>query len=176
VLAAIYISYQFFQSGNSHSTILTLILNTIDFSDPSSLGHIAQWAEGIVSIIQHPLGLGLGSSGRVGASLDGNVGGENQFIIIGVQAGIIAVFLYLSIYIMFIKTGLKWVHILKGKERKVCMAVLLIKIGLFIPLLTSEIESSSYIAYMNWFLSGLMISMIMYRPTPQPQLQPANDN
>jgi len=176
VLAAIYITYQFFQSENSYGSIVALILNTIDFNDPSSLGHIAQWAEGIAAIIQHPLGLGLGSSGRAGASLNENVGGENQFIIIGVQAGIIAVFLYLSIYIMFVKTGFKWVHILKGKERKVCMAVLLLKIGMFIPLLTSEVESSSYLSYMNWFLSGLLISMIMHHSTPQSSLQPANDN
>jgi len=176
VLAAIYITYQFFQSENSHGSVITLVLNTIDFSDPSSLGHLAKWAEGIASIIQHPLGLGLGSSGRAGASLDENVGGENQFIIIGVQAGIIAVFLYLSIYVMFIQTCSKWVHVLKGKERKVCMAVLLIKIGLFIPMLTSEVESSSYLSYMNWFLSGLLISMIMHHSTPKSQLQPANDN
>jgi O-antigen ligase len=125
-------------------------------------------------MIAHPLGLGLGTSGRVAGSLGENVGGENQFIIIGVQAGIIALFLYLAIYIMFVKAGLKWLNKLKGKERKVCMAVLLIKIGFFIPMLTSEVESSSYLSYMDWFLSGLFISMIMY--PVQPQLQPANDN
>ena len=93
------------------------------------------------------------------------MGGENQFIIIGVQVGIIALFLYLTIYILFIKTGLKWINQLKGKERKICMIVLLLKIGFFIPLLTSEVESSSYISYMNWFLSGLFISIIMLPKT-----------
>jgi hypothetical protein len=166
-LGAIYFIYLFFQFENNHSGILAVVLNTINFSDPSSIGHIEQWAEGIVSLIQHPLGLGLGTSGRVAGSLGENVGGENQFIIIGVQAGIMALLLYLYVYILFIRTSLKWLPRLAGKERKVCMAVLLLKVGLFIPLLTSEVESSSYLAYMNWFLSGLLISIIMQHNATQ---------
>lgn len=161
-LAAIYLIYLFFQfENNNHNSLIEVAMNTINFTDPSSIGHIEQWAEGILAMVQHPLGLGLGSSGRVAGSLGENVGGENQFIIIGVQAGVMALLLYLCIFVMFIKTGLKWLPKLKGKDRKVCMTVLLLKIGLFIPLLTSEVESSSYISYMNWFLSGLLISIIM---------------
>lgn len=172
-LAAIYIIYLFYQFENNHGDIITVVLNTVDFSDPSSVGHILAWVEGIISISQHPLGLGLGSSGRAGASLNQNIGGENQFIIIGVQAGIIALVLYLVVLVMFIKTSLKWLPLLKGKERKLCLTVFLIKIGFLISTFTSEIESSSYVSYMNWFLSGLLISMIMHHA---PQLQPANDN
>ncbi len=166
-LAAIYILYLFLQFEKNSTGVISVIMNTINFSDPSSLGHLAQWAEGIAAIIQHPFGLGLGSSGRVGATLNENTGGENQFIIIGVQVGVVALLLYLFIYILFIKTSLKWLPKLAGKERKVCMTVLLLKIGLLIPLLTSEVESSSYLAYMNWFLSGLLISMIMQPKTTQ---------
>jgi hypothetical protein len=167
---AIYLIYLFSQfDANNKSGLLAVLMNTIDFSDPSSLGHLAQWAEGIFAMVQNPMGLGLGTSGRVAGTLGENVGGENQFIIIGVQAGIFALLLYLAIYVMFIKTGLKWFNKLQGKERKVCMAVLLIKIGFFIPMLTSEVESSSYLSYMNWFLSGLFISIIMQPANPSVQ-------
>ncbi|ASU33669.1 hypothetical protein MuYL_1773 [Mucilaginibacter xinganensis] len=173
-LAALYLIYLFTRFGDNNNGITAVIMNTIDFSNPSSVGHLLEWAEGILAMIEKPLGLGLGTSGRVAGSLGENVGGENQYIIIGVQAGIIALSLYLSVYIMLIKTSLKWLPKLKGKERQVCMAVLLLKIGFFIPLLTSEVESSSYISYVNWFLSGLLISVIM-----QPkfnQLQPSHDH
>ncbi|MCC8423958.1 O-antigen ligase [Mucilaginibacter sp. UR6-11] len=174
-LGLIYVIYLFteFESGHNNG-LIAVLMNTIDFSDPSSVGHLVQWVEGIMAMIAHPLGLGLGTSGRVAGSLGENVGGENQFIIIGVQAGIIALLLYLAIYIMFVKTSLKWLPKLKGKEKKVCMAVLLIKVGFFIPMLTSEVESSSYLSYMDWFFSGLFISMIMYPASAK--LQPANDN
>ena len=176
-LGAVYIAYLFYQFENNHSGIIAVILNTIDFSDPSSVGHLLAWIEGIASIIQYPFGLGLGSSGRVGNTLNQNIGGENQFIIIGVQAGIIAMFLYLSVYVMFIKTSLKWLPLLKGKERKVCMTVFLIKVGFLISTLTSEMESSTYLSYMNWFLSGLLINMIMQvktAPAPKPELAEAH--
>jgi hypothetical protein len=176
-LSAVYIAYLFYQFENNHSGIIAVILNTIDFSDPSSVGHLLAWVEGILSIIQYPLGLGLGSSGRVGSSLNQNIGGENQFIIIGVQAGVIAMVLYLLILVTFIKTSLKWLPLLKGKERKVCMTVFLIKIGFLISTITSEIESSTYLSYMNWFLSGLLINMIMQvktAPAPTPKLAEAH--
>jgi hypothetical protein len=112
-------------------------------------------------MIQYPFGLGLGSSGRVGISLQGNTGGENQFIILGVQLGIIAMLLYLSVYILLIKNAWKWFYKLAGKEKKVCLALLLMKIGFIIPMMTSELESSSYISYMTWFLSGLFINIIV---------------
>jgi hypothetical protein len=166
-LVVIYFIYLFAKFEQTNNGLLEVAMNTVDFSDPSSFGHLLQWAEGVLAIIEHPLGLGLGSSGRIGGSLGENVGGENQFIIIGVQAGIIALFLYLCIYLMFIKIGLKWLNKLKGRERKLCMAVLLLKISFLIPLMTSEVESSSYISYMNWFLSGLLISVIMRTETNQ---------
>jgi uncharacterized membrane protein YjfL (UPF0719 family) len=168
----IYLFTQF--ESNNNDGLVAVLMNTVDFSDPSSVGHLVQWVEGVMSMAAHPLGLGLGTSGRVAGSLGETVGGENQFIIIGVQAGVIALLLYLVIYILFVKTSLKWLKKLKGKEKKVCMAVLLIKVGFFIPMLTSEVESSSYLSYMDWFFSGLLISIIMY--PVKSHLQQANDN
>ncbi|WP_158798480.1 hypothetical protein [Pedobacter sp. L105] len=141
--------------------IAEVIVNTLNFSNPSSVGHVVEWIEGVTSMLSSPFGLGLGTSGRVGGSLGETTGGENQFIIIGVQAGVLALLCYLAIYISFIRTATRWLPKLKGRERKVCMMVLLVKVAIFIPLLTSEVESSSYISYMNWFFSGLLISMIM---------------
>ncbi|WP_419801091.1 O-antigen ligase family protein [Mucilaginibacter sp.] len=164
-LVVVYLIYLFSKFEDNNTGIVEVLMNTVDFSNPSSVGHLVEWVQGIMAMIAQPLGLGLGSSGRVGGTLGENIGGENQFIIIGVQAGVIALFLYLSVYVLFIKTGFKWINRLKGKERKICMAVLLFKIGVFIPLLTSEVESSSYISYLNWLLSGIFISMIMLPKT-----------
>jgi len=101
--------------------IQDFIINTLHFDDASSIGHVLEWIEGINAMIQNPLGLGLGTSGRLASSLQGNTGGENQFIILGVQAGIIAMLLYISVYIMLIKTAWQWFYRLEGKEKKVCI-------------------------------------------------------
>ena len=136
------------------------VISTLNFTDPSSAGHVLEWVEGITSMIRSPFGLGLGTSGRVAGSLGGNTGGENQFIIIGVQTGIIAMGLYLAIYISLLKNSFRWFYRLKGKEKQLCLALLLMKIGFMIPFLTSELESSAYISYMTWFFSGLFIAVI----------------
>jgi len=163
-VAALYLVYLFTRFEQNNTGLIEVVMNTVDFSNPSSVGHLVEWIQGIISMINHPFGIGLGTSGRVGGTLGENIGGENQFIIIGVQAGVQTLILYLFIYVVFIRTGIKWFNILKGKERKLCIAVLLFKIGIMLPLFTSEVESSSYISYMNWFLSGLFVSVIM-QPT-----------
>lgn len=156
----IYVIYLLTKEQDQNDGIQMVIINTLNFSNPSSVGHLVEWIQGALAIAANPLGLGLGSSGRIGGTLGENIGGENQFIIVGVQAGIVALILYLVIYIAFIKQGIKWFYRLEGKEKKICLAILLIKVGFIVPSLTSEIESSSYISYVTWFLSGLFVSLI----------------
>lgn len=142
--------------------VLDFVIETLKFTNSSSVGHLLEWIEGINAMMTQPLGLGLGTSGRVGGSFNGNTGGENQFLIIGVQTGIIAMIIYLSIYILIMANCWKWMNSLKGKERQVCMALFLMKTGFIIPMMTSELESSSYISYTTWFLSGFFISIVSY--------------
>jgi hypothetical protein len=163
-LAILGIIIFFFANGDLYD----LIINTVSFQEASTVGHLLQWIEGVTAIINHPLGLGLGESGRISMTAEQNTGGENQLIIIGVQAGIISVLLYAAVYIQLIRTGLKHLPFAKGKRRKVILAVVLLKIGLIIPLMTSYIDSFNYLTYAGYFLSGLMVNMIM-----QDEQQPA---
>jgi hypothetical protein len=149
--------------------ISELIISTIDFSDSSSAFHIVQWLEGLEAIQSQPLGLGLGMSGRVSSVVGDNIGGENQLVIIGVQAGIVAVILYLAIYIMLIQFCLKMFQQKKGKIRKLALCLLLVKIGMIIPTFTANSESYVYISYLTWFCAGLMNTMGMYETNTNPK-------
>jgi hypothetical protein len=137
------------------------ITNTINFSNASSLGHLIEWLDGIQAMINSPLGVGLGESGKISVALGQNIGGENQFIIIGVQAGVIGLGIYIAIYWLMIKNAYRWFLRFKGKEKKVSLSVLLMKIGFIVPMLTANFESYIYASYISWFLSGLLISMIV---------------
>ena len=136
------------------------IIDTINFNNPSSLGHLLEWLDGIQAMITKPLGMGLGESGKVSNALGQNVGGENQFIVVGVQIGVIGLAIYTAIYFLLIKNAYKWFKRLQGKEKKVCLAILLMKIGFLVPMMTSNFESYIYISYITWFLSGLFVTMI----------------
>ena len=103
-----------------------------------------------------------------------HVGGENQLIIIGVQVGIPVLLVYMYIYGLLIVTGLQTLSVSAGKQKRLAMAVVLLKIGMFIPLFTSYIDSFNYITYTINFLSGLMINMIMSKAANASQLQRLN--
>lgn len=173
-LAAVYIIYLLSKDLDRNSNLLEVIVNTLDFSDSSSVGHLLEWIQGINAIYLNPLGLGLGSSGRVAGTLGENIGGENQFIIIGVQVGLVALAIYIAIYASIIKNAKYWYYRLEGKEKKVCLTILLIKISFIIPLFTSEIETSSYISYMIWFLTGIFVNIIS-RKLKSPDVEKVNN-
>ena len=153
--------------------IYDYIVSTLRLQDASSVGHVVEWIVGANAIISNPFGLGLGTSGRVAASLGSTIGGENQFIILGVQVGIIGVLLYVFTHFALIAYSYKWFPHLEGKERMVALCVFLLKIGISIPLFTANLDSFSYITYINWFLSGVFVNMIM-RKDPSVVVQVRN--
>ena len=109
-------------------------------------------------MIEKPLGLGLGESGRVANASSDNIGGENQLIIIGVQAGVIAMFTYLTIYIALLVLAVKQLKFAKGQFYTLALITVLLKVGLFIPMFTANIDAYIYVSFLTWFLSGLMVN------------------
>jgi hypothetical protein len=142
-----------------NNDFVDFIINTLNFSNASSVGHLIEWANGIESMISHPLGIGLGESGRISAFSGFNTGGENQFIILGVQTGIITLGLYIAAHVVIIKTSYRLFKTSVGRIRRLALFLLLLKIGLIIPLFTSEAEAVIYVSYTTWILTGLLINM-----------------
>jgi hypothetical protein len=46
-----------------------------------------------------------------------------------------------------------------GKIRRLALFIFLVKVGMLIPLFTSEAESYIYISYITWILTGLLINI-----------------
>jgi hypothetical protein len=147
----------------SSKDIQDFVMDTITFSNQSSVGHVIEWITGIESMIAKPLGLGLGASGGVLANEGDAVGGENQFIIVGVQIGVAGLLLYVWIHFYTIYLAYKNYKFLKGKEQKIAMTILLIRVGLFLPMFTSNLDTFIYISYLMWFMTGLL-SNILSKP------------
>jgi hypothetical protein len=149
--------------------VFNYIISTLTLQDESGMGHWLAWLAGLEAIISNPFGLGLGTSGRVAVSLGTTIGGENQFIILGVQVGIIAVLLYVFLHFAILFYTYKWYPYLDGKERSVALTLFLFKAGSTLPLITANLDSYSYITYISWFLAGLFINMIMRKEPPRAQ-------
>ena len=100
----------------TNEDVYDFVMETITFKKASSLGHIIEWLTGLLSMLQNPFGLGLGSSGRLTAASGLNVGGENQFIIIEVQLGVLFFLVYIILQVLLIYYPVKWFKKLEGKE------------------------------------------------------------
>ena len=133
-----------------------LIIDTLKFENTSSLGHLIEWIEGILSILENPFGIGLAMSGNAGGvdqSL--KVGGENQFLIIGVQMGIIALIVYSLILLFVVIRSIKSFNSsINLKEKHISFIVACTKFGLLLPLLTANAELYLFVSLVSWLLAG----------------------
>jgi hypothetical protein len=153
-LALIYFIYFITQTD-----IYDFVVESITFSNASSLGHLLEWAEGFNAMITSPFGLGLGESGRISMGTKDNTGGENQFIITGVQVGLPMLLLYITIHIQLIKVAYKNIQNKAFKIKRIALILFLFKMGIILPMFTSNTEAFIYISYMTWFLSGLLVNL-----------------
>ena len=129
----------FYFSGEE---IQYLIIDTLRFENTSSLGHLIEWIEGILSIIENPFGVGLAMSGNAGGVDQSiKIGGENQFLIFGVQMGILTMILYMLILFKVISNSINTYRISKNNIIKhISFIVSCTKFGLLIPLFTANAE------------------------------------
>ena len=136
-----------------------LIIDTIKFENTSSLGHLVEWIEGILSIFENPLGIGLAMSGNAsGVDQAIKVGGENQFLIFGVQMGVISVVIYVLILFYIIKRSSHVYLNTSNFEKHISFIVACTKFGLLLPLLTANAELYLFVSLSTWFFAGYIES------------------
>lgn len=132
------------------------IQDTLTFQNTSSLGHLVEWIEGIISIYENPFGVGLAMSGNAsGVDQSIKIGGENQFLIYGVQMGIISLVLYLLILIKAIYNSARlYLKSVDYNHKSIGFITSLTKFGLLIPLFTANAELYLFVALFSWYLVG----------------------
>lgn len=130
--------------------------DTLMFQNSSSITHVIEWLEGVDSMIQSPMGIGLATSGNAGGVDDDlKVGGENQYLIFGVQLGFIGLFIYLSMLYYAIRNSWRAFRQAKNPtERVVPFIAASVKFGLLLPLFTANAEAYLYVSLFSWWLVG----------------------
>ena len=136
-----------------------LIIDTLKFENTSSLGHLIEWIEGILSIFENPLGIGLAMSGNASAVDQAiKVGGENQFLIFGVQMGVLSVIIYSLILFFIIKRSYQVYLKSSNFVKQISFIVCCTKFGLLLPLLTANAELYLFVSLTTWFFAGYVES------------------
>ena len=90
-----------------------------------------------------------------GVEKDLIVGGENQYLIYGVQMGFLGMFLYMGMLFYGIRNS--WRAFRKSKTRQegiVPFVAASVKFGMLLPLFTANAEAYLYISLVSWWLIG----------------------
>ena len=140
-----------------------LIEDTLTFQNSSSLGHLLEWIQGLLSIYENPFGVGLAMSGNAsGVDQSIKIGGENQFLIYGVQMGVIAVLLYLLIIVKsIVNSFITYKRNISDSHSSISFITACIKLGLIIPLFTANAELYLFVALFSWYLVGQVESIYL---------------
>lgn len=133
------------------------VLDTIMFQNSSSIGHVLEWALALDSMISNPLGIGLAMSGNFGSVSDElRVGGENQFLIYGVQLGWIGMLLYILLLGYSIRYCIYvFYHSPDKSIARIAFVAGVVKFGLLLPLFTANVEIYTYVSWITWWMVGI---------------------
>lgn len=133
------------------------VLDTITFQNSSSMGHVLEWALALDSMISNPLGIGLAMSGNFGSVTDElRVGGENQFLIYGVQLGWIGMLLYILLLAYSIRYCIYvFYHSPDKSIARIAFVGGVVKFGLVLPLFTANVEIYTYVSWLTWWMVGM---------------------
>lgn len=138
------------------------LIDTITLQDSSSLGHLVEWTAAIESMISNPLGIGLATSGNIGSVEEElRVGGENQFLVFGVQIGWFGMILYILILLGSIIYCYRAFGMLKNtQEARIAFIATTVKFASILPLFTSNAEKFLFVSLLTWWLVGYTVNAI----------------
>jgi hypothetical protein len=107
-------------------------------------------------MIENPLGVGLAMSGNSGSVTDeARIGGENQFLIYGVQLGFLGMFLYILLLGFSISRSIRVFRLTENlMTARIAFTAAAVKTGLLLPLFTSNAELFAYVNWMTWWMVG----------------------
>ena len=146
-------SFIFYLSDSEE--MLYYIIDTFTFNESSSLSHLLEWIQAGISIFENPFGIGLAMSGNAtGVDQAIKIGGENQFLIYGVQMGIVSLLIYSLMLFKAIKDSIDLYKSSNDYKKELSFLVGLTKFGLLIPLFTANVELYLFISLFSWFLVG----------------------
>lgn len=152
-LALIFVLYVIFFASED---FYFFVIDTLTFQNESSIGHVVEWLLALESMIESPLGIGLAMSGNMGSVTEEvRVGGENQFLIYGVQMGFVGMILYILLLAYSISYSIK---VYRSTENvmiaRFAFVGATVKVGMLLPLFTANADMYGYVSWVSWWMIG----------------------
>jgi len=155
-LLAIFVVYVLFFASED---FYFFVVDTITFQNASSVGHVVEWLVALDSMIANPMGIGLAMSGNVASVTDDlRVGGENQFLIFGVQLGFLGMFLYILMLAYGVIISIRVFRQSPDvNAARIAFVAASVKVGMLLPLFTANAEMYMYVSWITWWMVGYSV-------------------
>jgi hypothetical protein len=138
----------------------TFVWDTLSFQSSSSLTHANDWANGVATFAQNPLGVGLGtadlSSARSGLRY---ITGDNLYLKYAVELGVLGIgLLVLSIGSILGHAMSLYQSATSDSQRRMGAAMWLATVGLLLNGMTGVVFNSPILAYLFFWLAGAIVT------------------
>lgn len=141
--------------GLYHQELHVLLARTAALQEDSTAGHVEEWKQGIESMQNQWLGTGLGTKGFAGSRAQKAPGGENQYLILGMELGLAGLVLFVCILAgILLQLGKIISRPPWGLRRRLALAVAACMLGLGLVGLTSQVYLNNFAVFLCWWLAG----------------------
>jgi hypothetical protein len=141
--------------------------------DPSALGHIAAIVHGTQTVLQEPLGFGIGTAGYVGYGFAGEgeqAVGESLYLSLAAELGWIGMLLFAGwVAVAAWRLG-RYALDNSGRDSSWALAagLAVATVGYAVASLTTEVWRGLQAGAIYWWLLGTAVTMVRDRAPPRP--------
>lgn len=131
------------------------LFSTATFQEASAQGHLGEWKKSVDIIQQQITGAGLGSAGFVGKRFQGSVGGENQYLILGREIGIIGMGFFILVHGIALLAMIS--AMVKNQAEMIqwgAVIALSAVASIMILGMTSQVYINYFLVFITWWLVG----------------------
>jgi hypothetical protein len=138
---------------------LVFAWNTLTWQSASSASHVADWQGGIVNMLEHPLGAGLGTADQVAMrfGLD-PLAYDNQYLTYGVELGIPGLALFLAVLAGGVAAGVRAWRSAAEPVRSYGILIAVTGLGILWNAVTAAVFNSMVLSYAFFWLVGSVIT------------------
>ncbi|MEW6516892.1 MAG: hypothetical protein AB1439_08315 [candidate division FCPU426 bacterium] len=131
------------------------IFGTATFQEASAQGHLGEWKKSVDIIQQQMTGTGLGSAGFIGKRFQGTVGGENQYLILGREIGLMGMGLFIFLHGIVLAALARVIMQNKNEIVQWVAVIALAALSSIVILgMTSQVYINYFLVFITWWLIG----------------------
>jgi len=139
----------------------TFVWDTLTWQTASSVVHLSDWSEGVQSLAEHPLGIGLGAGGLTAVRFGlPPTAADSQYFKYSVELGVPGLLLYAAMLLGLAAAGLRAFRSAPVEsQRRVGVLLVVAVLGLALNGITTVPLSSPAFSYVFFWIAGAVVTV-----------------